>query len=166
MNFTSNSYWEIFVRDCTIAICIKLREQVVESFVGNCHTPVIKHKSKFARLYHTSLAYIQVHECFTQRFPLELNFGKNFLNKVISYKLHIIFFEVLYSSIELLYACIKLWIFDGVMPEVKAFTHVDRAAEPPWKVSVVDSTLFLAVFIVDELFQVVVLYLSLSTKIL
>ena len=52
------------------------------------------------------------------------------------------------------------------MPEVKALTHVDRAAEPPRKVRVVDSTLFLAVFIVDELFQVIVLYLSLSTKIL
>lgn len=83
MYLTTNCQLEIFVRYLAIFIHVKFIKQIFELLISQSQTPMLEVKLKFLRQNLPGLFHIQIHECFSQSFPLELDFIKNCLFKIL-----------------------------------------------------------------------------------
>ena len=73
-HFSSNRNLKIFIGNNTITIDIKFIENMIKFIFSNFKTPKIKIKLKLSSTNFTSFFYIEIHECFSESFPLEHNF--------------------------------------------------------------------------------------------
>lgn len=75
-------------------------------------------------------------------------------------------FEITNGTIELRNVVIKLWVFNGVVPKVEPFAHMNSATKPSGEVGVVYLADFLTVFIDHQFLQIVVVNILFVRKVL
>ena len=78
MNLATNRLLKVLVRNLAILVSIKLVEQALKLDI--CYTskpPVLEVESQFLGLYGSRLLSIEIHECLSQSFPLELYLIQN-----------------------------------------------------------------------------------------
>ena len=165
MDFTTDSFAEVFIWNLTVPIRINPIEKLFELFIWDLHAPEAEHRSKLVSFDRACLFYVQISECFTQCLPLVLNFGED-LGLKFSIVAHIThgLFELLSSFLVLDLLPVKLGIFARIVSEVKPFRLVDRAANPPWKIWVAEKSFLLCVLVSNQLFEVIVVNLEVSSK--
>ena len=79
---------------------------------------------------------------------------------------HVVFVQILNSPIELWNVVFELWILYWVVSKIETLAHMNGASKPPWKICVVEPALFLAVFVIDKLLQIIVVDFRLVSKVL
>jgi hypothetical protein len=80
----TNRYLEVFVRERSIAIKVKLGERSFELLVSDVHTPELEEISELIFTNLACFAHIHILECFADGFPLELHLFKDLQLNVCS----------------------------------------------------------------------------------
>ena len=122
---------KILVRYLAISILVEGAENCFEVAVRDRHSPKLKIKLQFLFANFACLLYIEIHECFSERLPLELDLLQDLgLNIILQQALRSLPFVGTLCDHLPLQIVIILRVLDGVVPEIETFRKMNGRTKP------------------------------------
>jgi hypothetical protein len=86
MDFTTDSQLKVFIRYFSILIQVKFVKEILELFVSEVETPVLKVKAQFLGQNCSCFLHVEIHKCLSESLPLKLNLVQHCFFKVVTDK--------------------------------------------------------------------------------
>lgn len=102
VDFRANCFVKVLIRDLPVLVVVEFVEDVLELFFCQVKAPVLEIELQLFWLYATTLFFIQIYECLSNCFPLELYLVYDRFLQVLTHQT-LTHFQLLFVLLQLVF---------------------------------------------------------------